>query len=95
MPRVVCVSVNGIELWFNSNDHLPPHFHAELSGDWHVKVHFMRDRSEMIEVVYTSRPRQPRGRDLKELLQQAEAHRVPLLREFEAKVSVKVPGAKR
>lgn len=95
MPRVVCVSVNGIELWFNSNDHLPPHFHGERLGDWEIKVHFMRARSEMVEVVYTTRPRHPTKRELKELLLQSEKLRVALLKEFEDKVNVKAPGAKR
>ena len=95
VPRVLCVSVNGIELWFNSNDHLPPHFHAERLGDWEVKVHFMRDRSEMVEVVYTARPRHPSKRELRTLLEQSETHRVALLEEFEAKVNIKGPGAER
>ena len=95
MPRVLCICVNGLELWFNSNDHLPPHFHAEKLGEWEVKVHFMRDRSEMIEVVYTCHPRHPTKRGLKALLQQSETHRVALLLEFEAKVNVRSPGSQR
>ena len=27
MGRVDAVSIAGLELWFNSSDHLPPHFH--------------------------------------------------------------------
>lgn len=89
------MSVTGIELWFNSNDHLPPHFHAERLGDWQIKVHFMRVQSEMVEVVYTARPRHPTKGELKELLLQAETHRVALLKEFDRKVNVKGPGSKR
>lgn len=95
VPRVSRVSVSGLELWFNSNDRLPPHFHAERAGDWEVKVHFMRDRSEMIEVVYTCRSGHPTKKELKALLERSERHRVSLLEEFEAKVNVKGPGTKR
>jgi hypothetical protein len=95
VPRVVCLSVKGTELWFNSNDHLLPHFQSERLGDWEIKVHFMRARSEMVEVVYTTRPRHPTKRELKELLLQSEKLRVALLKEFEDKVNVKGPGARR
>lgn len=95
VPRVVCVSVNGLDLWFNSNDHLPPHFHAERLGCWEIKVHFMRAASEMVEIVYTAYARRPSKSELKELLKQSERSRVALLKEFEAKVNVKGPGAKR
>jgi len=82
-------------LWFNSNDHLPPHFHAERAGDWQVKVYFMRTKAEMVEVVYATRAKHPTQRELRDLLVQSETHRVALLKEFEAKVNVKGPGAKR
>jgi hypothetical protein len=91
VPRVACFTVAGLDLWFNSDDHLPPHFHAEKPGDWEVKVHFMRERSSMWEVVY-NRPRHPTKGELKNLLKQAEAHRADLLREWETKVNVKTPG---
>ncbi len=54
MGRVDAFSVAGLELWFNSSDHLPPHFHArralealqegalrfrvELLEEWEAKV---------------------------------------------------------
>ena len=87
--------MTGLALWFNSNDHLPPHFHAERLGDWEIKVHFMRVRSEMVELVYTARPRHPTKRELRDLLLQSERHRVDLLKEFEDKVNVKSPGSRR
>jgi hypothetical protein len=95
VPRVSCFWLAGLELWFNSDDHLPPHFHAEKCGDWQVKVHFMRARSEMVEVVYTRRPRHPTKGELRALLKQAEAHRLALFEEWEANVNVKSPGPSR
>ena len=32
MGKVDCISLTGLVLWFNSNDHRPPHFHAEHQG---------------------------------------------------------------
>jgi len=95
VPRLACFSVVGLELWFNSDDHLPPHFHAEKAGEWQVRVHFMRDREEMIALVYTRSPRHPTKGELKVLLREAERNRVALLKEWEAKVNVKSPGSTR
>ena len=36
MGRVDAFAVPGVELWFNSSDHLPPHFHASQVGEWEV-----------------------------------------------------------
>jgi hypothetical protein len=51
VPKVATFSVAGLESWFNSDDHLPPHFHAEKSGEWEVRVRFRLDPNEMIEVL--------------------------------------------
>lgn len=93
VPRVDSIVVVGLDLWFNSHDHLPPHFHAEKPGDWAVRVHFLRDPSVMCEVVYTRRPRRPTKKELKALVTRAEANREQLLQEWERKVSVQDPGA--
>jgi hypothetical protein len=37
-----------------SNDHEPPHFHARRAGEWEVKVHFLLEPAEMIEVVWAA-----------------------------------------
>ena len=58
-------------------------------------MHFLRERTEMIAVVYTRHPRHPTKGELKALLREAEKHRVPLLKEWEVKVNVKSPGSAR
>jgi hypothetical protein len=93
VARVASFELPGLELWFNSNDHLPPHFHAEQPGDWEVRVLFLRDPSEMIEIRW--RNRAPRARILRELCDAAERHREQLLEEWEQKVSVTAPGPQR
>ena len=95
MPRVACFAAAGIELWFNSNDHLPPHFHAEKLREWAVRVFFLREPQEMFEVVYSNRRRRPSRSDVKEIVRQAEAHRVELLEQWERAVDVRAPGPER
>ncbi len=35
MGRVDAFAIGGLDLWFNSHDHGPPHFHARRPGDAH------------------------------------------------------------
>jgi uncharacterized membrane protein YbhN (UPF0104 family) len=88
-------AASALELWFNSDDHLPPHFHAENAGKWEVRVFFMRAPSEMFKVVWTTMRGRPKKSDLKALGQIAELHRLDLLEEWHAKVNVRAPGPER
>lgn len=91
MGAVAALEVAGLDLWFNSSDHRPPHFHAEKSGRWGVRVRFMRDPGEMIEIVWG----EPRKAEVRALARLAAAKRFELLREWEAKVHVRDPGPER
>jgi hypothetical protein len=95
VPKVTSFQLAGLDLWFYSNDHVPEHFHAEKPGEWGVRVFFLRDPGEMIEVMYSTKPRRPSKADLKVLKASAEQHRVGLLEEWEAKVLVTGAGTER
>lgn len=41
MSKLKCIAVDGLRLWFWSDDHNPPHFHAQRPGEWELKVNFM------------------------------------------------------
>jgi len=93
--KVTSFAVAGLDLWFNSDDHLPPHLHAEKAGEWEVRVYFLRGRADMFETKWTARPGKPSRGDLRELGQLVEANRADLLAEWEQKVTPKTPGAPR
>jgi len=87
--KVDAFRIAGLDLWFNSADHKPPHFHAERAGIGEVRLYFLRAPSQMIEKKW--------GYDLskaeqKKLLELAEGHRTELLKEWEHKVFVKDLG---
>jgi hypothetical protein len=93
VPRVDAFTVPGLELWFNSDDHRPPHFHAEKPGAWEVRVFFMRDGSEMFEIVWPKfGSGKPSKGDLRAIERLSEEHRLALLDEWDTKVNVKAPG---
>jgi hypothetical protein len=93
VPRVDAFAVPGLELWFNSDDHRPPHFHAEKPGAWEVRIFFMRDRSKMFEVVWPKfGSGKPSKSDLRALGTASEKHRLALFTEWDTKVNVTAPG---
>jgi hypothetical protein len=92
MGKVDAFRIAGLDLWFNSADHKPSHFHAEKTGVWEVRVYFLRDPSEMVEKKWGD---DPKAAELKKLRTLAETHRLSLLEEWERKVSVKDPGPDR
>ena len=85
MSRVESFSVPGVECWFYSNDHRPPHFHARRRGEWSVRVFFLEEEARMIEVIGDSSAG-PSRRQARQLLSLAKAHRAALLGEWERKV---------
>lgn len=87
VSRVDAIAVAGLDLWFNSNDHKPPHFHAERPSEWEVRVYFLEPRSKMAQVKWSRRKDRPSKTDLKKLLERAEAAREDLLDEWERKVN--------
>jgi hypothetical protein len=84
MPTVRAFAVDGLKLWFPSNDHEPPHFHAKRSGEWEVRVHFLSNEQEMFELKWrkTSKATVSR-RDKEQIIEMVNAHRVELLQQWE------------
>jgi hypothetical protein len=84
MPRVQAFEIDGLDLWFPSNDHEPSHFHAKRSGEWEVRVHFLMNDREMIEVKWLkSSKMRVSKQDKQEIIELVNAHRHQLLQEWE------------
>jgi hypothetical protein len=82
MALVKCFGIAGLYLWFPSNDHLPPHFHAKRRGEWEICVNFLvAAGDEMFRVVWMSG--QLSKQDRKVLVEAVAEHRTELLREWE------------
>jgi hypothetical protein len=76
-----------MELWFYSNDHEPPHFHAKRKGEWEYRVNFPRAVGQMLDLVWAAKKTQMSKTDRKLLEQMVEEHRFEILREWEEKVN--------
>ena len=91
MPLVEAFSLDGVELWFNSADHEPAHFHVRRPGLWEIRVSILATTED--ELAF--RERWPRygarvsGRLQKRLRRLVVRHRVALLAEWEQKVFVR------
>ena len=81
MATVQAFQIGGLKMWFWSNDHEPPHFHAKRSGEWEVKVSFMLDPDGMIEVKWSEKG--VPAKTLKAIRSKAEQHREDLLTQWE------------
>ena len=71
MATVTAFQIDGLKIWFWSNDHEPPHFHVKRRGEWEVKVFFLLSPNDMIEVLGDTSPSQ---KVLKNLLWKLYAH---------------------
>ena len=81
MATVEAFEIAGLKMWFWSNDHDPPHFHAKRSGEWEVKVHLLFEPGDMVEIVWSEKI--PASRTLKSLTALTEQHRAALLAQWE------------
>jgi hypothetical protein len=86
--RVEAFSIAGLDLWFNSSDHRPPHFHARRAGEWEVRVFFLlcTDTHLEVSVKWRDRRRHISRKHLEALRVAAVQFREPLLEEWEVKV---------
>lgn len=83
MAKVASFTIRGWVLWFYSNDHKPPHFHAKKPGEWEVRVFFLESGSAMFVIAWSSRVGRPTAGDLKPLRKAVEDNRDELLRQWE------------
>jgi hypothetical protein len=88
LGRVHAFSIPGLDCWFPSLDHDPPHIHVRRPGEWEITVRIMTTTRANLDW----RPKWPPAfggptRSLRKVLARLVVeHRVDLLREWERKV---------
>ena len=88
MGKVECCSVSGLDLFFHSDDHGPPHVHVRRPGEWEVRVDLILTTRDHLESSIKWPPQftGPRGRWREEIIGTVVAHRAALLEEWDRKV---------
>lgn len=86
MGKVEAFTLEGLNLWINSSDHVPPHFHAGRRGQWEIRVFFLECTEGNLVYERKWGRRGPSATDRTAILQAVLEHRVDLLEEWERKV---------
>ena len=91
LGKVTAFIVAGLDLWFNSSDHLPPHFHARKPGAWEIRIFFLEctPGNLVVTVKWPPNVDGPSRKERDALIRGAIDHRPELLVEWENKVVVK------
>ncbi|MBP0019336.1 MAG: DUF4160 domain-containing protein [Cyanobacteria bacterium SBLK] len=91
MGKVESFTISGLQLWFNSSDHHPPHFHAKKKGAWEIRV-FIKTTNEKdldFNVKFSFGKKKPTSSEKKKLAELVSKHKDKLLEDWEKKVDVK------
>ena len=86
MGKVEAFVLAGLDLWFNSSDHLPPHIHVKRNGEWEIRVFFLLCTRSHLEYNRKWGRKDPPAATKAAILEAVSAHRAELLREWEQKV---------
>lgn len=85
MGRVDCIVIEGLHFWFNSSDHLPPHFHVTKTSEWEIRIYFLRCVRGHLDFDRKWGKR-PSRKFLEQILALVLEKRTALLEEWEIKV---------
>lgn len=85
LGKVDAFTLAGMDAWFNSSDHIPPHIHVKRRGEWEVRVFFLECAGGHLafNIKWGSGPS---ANQRSEILDAVIQHRAALLSEWEAKV---------
>lgn len=86
MGKVEAFTLEGLELWFNSSDHDPPHIHVKLRGKWEIGVFFLMCTDSWLEFNRKWGKKDPPAKVLNAIRKAVVKQQAGLLREWEQKV---------
>jgi hypothetical protein len=91
LGKVECIAIDGLTLFFLSNDHMPEHFHVKKVGAWEIRVYIkLCNKKEGLSYDPKFPPNVTiPSKDQKKILNLVIKNRVALLHEWESKVYVK------
>jgi hypothetical protein len=90
LGKIDAFAVAGIETWFYSLDHPPPHLHAKRPGEWEIRVYFLRFEKRHLDFDFEwcEKKRGPNAGEKSAILEAVLGCREALLAEWNNKVCV-------
>lgn len=89
MGKLDCFRLAGIDLWFHSSDHEPPHFHARKPDKWEIRVFFGVCTERELVFTFSRSGGGPSGKERRDILNRVLQHRDALYVEWETKVMIR------
>lgn len=86
MGQVEAFTIQGLQLWFNSSDHLPQHLHVKRRGEWEIRVFFLECAENHLAHEQKWGRKKPSAGDRAAILAAVLEHQAALLDEWERKV---------
>lgn len=88
MSKVTSIVIPGLDLWFNSLDHQPYHFHAKKAGWWEIRVFIVACTKGRLSwrVKWLKKGKGPTRKEQAALLDAVLSHRTDLVEEWNRKV---------
>ena len=88
MGKLEAFNIAGLDLFFLSLDHRPPHMHVRKPGEWEIRVYFLECTKDHLEyqVKWNMKTRILTKTLESELLRNVIANREALLTEWDKKV---------
>lgn len=90
LSKLQTFALDGLDLFFNSHDHLPPHFHVRKPGEWEIRVLFLlcsEQKGLVFNVKWSRHP--PSKKEEREILKLVLTNLKSLRMEWEQKVCIK------
>jgi len=88
MGKVDCIQFEGLDCWFHSSDHAPPHFHCAKTSEWEIRIFFLNCNQKNGLEYEIKWGKVPKSKTLKSLNDLVVRNRINLLKEWEEKVSI-------
>lgn len=91
LGKVECFSIAGLDIYFRSLDHDPPHIHVLRRGEWEIRVRFLTCTETFLDYEMKWPPlidRGPGAGDRKAIRAAVLEYQLQLLEEWTRKVKV-------
>ncbi len=92
LGRIEEFNLPGLQAFFRSNDHLPPHFHVKKTGTWEIRVYILTSSRKKLDYSFKFPKNQSvnlTSKEIKEIINFIISNRERLLLGWQTQVCVR------